>query len=360
MVPTTATNVPSLGGSVSVLRTGSTVTVDGVTVAIADVLTANGVIHAIPSVLLPSIADIATGAVSTANFSSLTAALTVADTQADGGLNPNGLIAALDTTRADGGGYTVFAPPNAAFAATVTALRGTDDGGTTGINALTSFRSAQIAPILRYHVVPAQVLASQVTTGPVVTLGGQLQAQRASTGITVDGKAVTTANIFAKNGVIHVIDGVMLPSIADLVTTEPNLSTLASLVAQSPTVAAALDGTTNYTLFAPNNNGLMGVTPPTGSALTDLLLLHAGTSVGSAVNSPIYAATVLGLSGPVDLSTALSGRTLRVGPLSGAVRVTPNPAGGGMGDLSTGRQVVNPNLFTSNGVVHMINGVLLP
>jgi uncharacterized surface protein with fasciclin (FAS1) repeats len=343
------------------------VTVDGVTVAIADVLTANGVIHAIPSVLLPSIADIATGAVSTANFSSLTAALTVADTQADGGLNPNGLIAALDTTRADGGGYTVFAPPNAAFAATVTALRGTDDGGTTGINALTSFSAAQIAPILKYHVVPSQILASQVPTAAtaVGTLGGNLQAQRTGGAVTVDGKMVTAANIFAKNGVIHVIDGVMLPSIADVVTTEPSLSGLASLVGTQAAVATALDGTTNFTLFAPNNGAVAAVTnPPTGTALANLLLLHAGTSVGTgptAVNSPIYAATVLGLTGPVDLSTGLTGRTLRVGPLTGTVRVAPNPSSGPSATLSgTSIQVTQPNLFTSNGVIHVINGVLVP
>jgi transforming growth factor-beta-induced protein len=370
MVPTTATSVPTLGGNVTVQRTSNptAVTVDGVTVAIADIYTANGVIHAIPSVLLPSITDIAVGSTSTPNFTSLVAALQLADRLPDGGTNTNGLVAALDTTRADGGLYTVFAPPNPAFDATVAALRGADDGGTTGITGLTSFTPGQIAPILRYHVVPSQILAAQVptTATAVATLGGNVQAQRTGASVTVDGKNVTTANIFAKNGVIHVIDGVMLPSIADVVTTEPGLSGLASLVGGASAVATALDGTTNFTLFAPNNAAVAAIPSPapTGQALANVLLFHAGTSVGTgptAVNSPIYAATVLGLPMSVDLSTALTGRTLRVGPLTGTVRVAPNPMSGPPATLSgTSIQVTQPNLFTSNGVIHVINGVLLP
>ncbi|MBL8921223.1 MAG: fasciclin domain-containing protein [Myxococcaceae bacterium] len=355
--------VTTLGGKVQVTRSGSTVTVDGVQVAIADIRTANGVIHAIPQVLLPSIADIASGAVSTANFSNLTAALSLADSLPDGGTNPSGLIAALDGTRPDGGGYTVFAPTNAAFGALVTALRGNDDGGTTGINALTSFSVPQVTPVLKYHVVPAQILASQVptTATAVDTLGGRVSALRTGANVTVDGKAVTTANIFAKNGVIHVVGDVLLPSIADVVTTEPSLTGLASLVGGAPAVGGALDGTTNFTLFAPNNAAVGMVTsPPTGQALADLLLFHAGTSVGSAVQSPIYASTVLGLASPVDLSTALMNRTLRVGPLTGTVRVAPNPMGSTATLSNTSIQVVQPNLFTSNGVIHVINGVLVP
>lgn len=361
-VPPTG-RVGTLGGRVSVTRSGSTVTVDGVTVVIADIRTANGIIHAIGSVLLPSIADIATSPASAANFSSLAAAIGVADTLADGGSNATGIAAALDTTRADGGGYTVFAPTNTAFAATVTALRGADDGGTTGITGLGSFRPAQVAPILRYHVVPAQVLASQVptTSTAVDTLGGKVRALRTGGSVTIDGKAVTGANIFASNGVVHVVGDVLLPSIADVVTTEPSLTTLATLVGGSPAVATALDGTTNFTLFAPNNTALVGVTPPTGQALTDLLLFHAGTSVATAVNSPIYANTVLGLPAQVALSTGLANRTLAVGPVTGTVRVAPIPAVGAAPVLSsTNIQVVNPNLFTSNGVIHMINGVLVP
>lgn len=361
-VPASGT-VATLGGKVAVTRTGATVTVDGVQVVIADIRTSNGIIHAIGSVLLPSIADIATAPASAGNFSSLAAAIAVADpAQADGGANPTGLAAMLDAPRADGGLFTVFAPTNAAFAATVTALRGTDDGGTTGITSLGSFAAAQVAPILRYHVVPARVLASQMpeTVGAVDTLGGKVRAVRTGAAVTIDGKAVTAANIFASNGVVHVLSDVLLPSIADVVTTEPALSTLASLVAGAPTVATALDGTSSFTLFAPSNAGLIGVTPPTGQPLTDLLLFHAGTSAGT-TGSPIYANTVLGLSSQVELSTALASRTLAVGPVNGTVRVAPIAIGLPIPTLSTANaQVVTPNLFTSNGVIHVISGVLVP
>jgi uncharacterized surface protein with fasciclin (FAS1) repeats len=363
--------ITTAGGTIAATRSGSTVTVDGVQVAIADIRTANGIIHAIPQVLLPSIADIASSADSTPTFSSLTAALALADSLPDGGTSSTGLIAALDTTRADGGGYTVFAPTNAAFTGLVTALRGTNDGGTTGITALTSFSIPQVTPVLRYHVVPAPIFASQVptTATQVDTLGGKVSALRTGTNVTVDGKSVAVANIFAKNGVIHVIGDVLLPSIADVVTTEPSLSGLASLVVASPSsagVAAALDGTTNFTLFAPSNMAVAGIPAPapSGQTLANILLFHAGTSVGTgptAVNSPIYASTVLGLTGPVDLSTGFMTRTLRVGPVTGTVRVAPNPATGPSATLSgSSIQVIQPNLFTSNGVIHVINGVLLP
>jgi transforming growth factor-beta-induced protein len=365
MVPT-AGPITTAGGTIAATRSGSTVTVDGVQVAIADIRTANGIIHAIPQVLLPSIADIASSADSAPTFSSLTAALALADSLPDGGTSSTGLIAALDTTRADGGGYTVFAPTNTAFTGLVTALRGTNDGGTTGITALTSFSIPQVTPVLKYHVVPAQIFASQVptTATQVDTLGGKVSALRTGANVTVDGKSVAVANIFAKNGVIHVVGEVLLPSIADVVTTEPSLSGLASLVGQSSAVATALDGTTNFTLFAPNNAAIAGIPAPapTGMALSNILLLHAGTSVTTPpVSSPIYAATVLGLQSPVDLSTGLTGRTLRVGPFMSTVRVAPNPASGPSPTLgASSLQVTQPNLFTSNGVIHVINGVLLP
>jgi len=79
------------------------------------------------------------------------------------------------------------------------------------------------------------------------------------------------------------------------------------------------------------------------------------------VTSPIYASTVLGLSAPATLETALSGRSLTVGPLTGTVRVAPIPTAGAAPALTTASpQVRSANLFTSNGVIHIIDQVLLP
>jgi uncharacterized surface protein with fasciclin (FAS1) repeats len=249
-------------------------------------------------------------------------------------------------------------------------LRGTDDGGTTGINSLGSFSVAQVTPILTYHVAPNRIFASQVpaTAAKVGTLGGTVSAVRGANGVTIDSATVTTANIFASNGVVHVINqSVLLPSIADVVTTEPSLSSLAGLVGAAtgtPSVAGALDGTTNFTLFAPNNAAVAAVpsaSVPTGQNLTNLLLLHAGTQVSSMVTSPIYASTVLGLSAPVTLNTALSTRSLTVGPLTGTVRVAPIPTAGAAPTLTTASpKVRSANLFTSNGVIHVIDQVLIP
>jgi transforming growth factor-beta-induced protein len=364
-VPTTAAKVPTLGGTVSAVRGSSGVTIDGTSVTTANIFASNGVVHLVNGVLLPSITDLAT---TTPSLSSLTAALVLADSLPDGGTNANGLVAAFDTTRADGGTYTVIAPSNAAFATTVGALSANP---ATGITGLSSFSVEQISPILRYHAIPSTVYASQVpASASVATLGGGLQAVRNSSGVTFDGRPVVTANLFASNGVVHVINqSVLLPSIADVVTTEPSLSSLAGLVTSAtgtPSVAAALDGTTNFTLFAPNNAAVAAVpsaSVPSGQNLTNLLLLHAGTQVSSTVTSPIYAATVLGLGAGTQatLATALTGRSLAVGPLNGTVRVFPIPTSGPTPPFDPMYpRVVTPNLFTSNGVIHVINQVLLP
>ncbi len=362
-VPATAAKVGTLGGTVSAVRGANGVTIDSATVTTANIFASNGVVHLVNGVLLPSITDLAT---TTPSLSNLTAALVLADSLPDGGTNANGLVSAFDSTRADGGTYTVIAPSNAAFGATVAALSG---NAATGITGLSSFTVEQISPILRYHAIPSTVYASQVPASAAVgTLGDNVQAVRSSTGVTFDGRPVVTANLFASNGVVHVINqSVLLPSIADVVTTEPSLSSLAGLVTSAtgtPSVAGALDGTTNFTLFAPNNAAVAAVPPasvPSGQNLTNLLLLHAGTQVSSTVTSPIYASTVLGLSAPVTLNTALSTRSLTVGPLTGTVRVAPIPAAGAAPTLtSTSAQVKSANLFTSNGVIHVIDQVLIP
>ena len=138
-------------------------------------------------VTAPTIVDIAVG---NPDFSTLVAALTAAD---------------LVGTLSGPGPFTVFAPTNAAFAAL--------PAGTVE-NLLLPENKDQLVAILTYHVLPARVTAAEVPTEltSVGTVAGKDLAVLASaTGVTVNTATVTTADIEASNGVIHVIDQVLLP-----------------------------------------------------------------------------------------------------------------------------------------------------
>lgn len=342
--------VDSLGGKVQLSLSGTTIKLDGIaSVTAADVQASNGVIHVIDRVILPSIADMAT---TTPDLASLVAAAALADTATP---SP-GLVAALDNDAF--GPVTVFAPTNDAFTALVTALKGSDNGATTGISALTSFRPDQVIPVLNYHVVSSKVLSGQVpAAGPVTTLGGIAAATRGSGGVTIDGAQVVIADLLASNGVVHVIDQVILPSITDVVTTDARLSGLKGIVvaadsdmATSPKVSAALDGTANFTLFAPTNTAIaaLGAGAPSGQALTNVLLYHA------VPGAPVFAATALGLTSPLTAPTALTGKSL-------VVNAEGTPKGVTVADsTATKGNVVETNLFTSNGVIHVVDKVLIP
>lgn len=72
-----------------------------------------------------------------------------------------------------------------------------------------------LVKILTYHVVPGKVMAADVTAGDVATVEGQTVALATDGGVTVNGANVVTADVEASNGVIHVIDAVILPPDVD-------------------------------------------------------------------------------------------------------------------------------------------------
>jgi transforming growth factor-beta-induced protein len=341
--------VAGLGGSIEFDLEGTTIVLDGIADVVApDVQATNGIIHGISSVILPSITDVV---VSSDDFSTLELALGLADGDAS---QPN-LVGTLDD---NAGEFTVFAPPNAAFTALVTALAGNPS---TGITGLADVESYQVIPILKYHVVGAAVPAADVPNGPVTTLGGTANATTTN-GVQINGVTVTIANLYTRNGIIHVIDGVLLPSIADVVTTAPEFSELAEVVGAAdagtgiPKIGPALDApaaTGAYTLFAPNNAAItaLGNGAPSNQALTDVLRYHV-------LNQPtaIYAADALGLAAPTPFNTLL-GTTANQ-------RITVSSTGSSVVLDDTGApgtaDVLVVNYFTSNGVIHIIDKVLIP
>lgn len=111
--------------------------------------------------------------------------------------------AGLDKTLASGGPYTVFAPTDAAFAALP---KGTVE------TLLKPENRATLVKILTYHVVSGENLSTSLKSGSVQTLeGAPVQVNVNSTGVMVNTANVVTADVKASNGVIHVIDKVMLP-----------------------------------------------------------------------------------------------------------------------------------------------------
>jgi transforming growth factor-beta-induced protein len=169
-------------------KTGS-VKVDGSLVTAADVMASNGVIHVIDKVILP--ATVVNHAINNPNFSILVQAVVKA-----------GLVDALNGT----GPFTVFAPTNDAFNALFNTL------GVSGISDLTA---EQLTPILLYHVVSGNVIASQVTSGNVPTLkeGSDISIIANSMGVRLnDNSNVIATDVQGSNGVIHAIDAVILPT----------------------------------------------------------------------------------------------------------------------------------------------------
>jgi transforming growth factor-beta-induced protein len=344
------TKVDALGGKIQLSLAGSTIKLDNrASVVTADVLASNGVIHAIDKVILPSIVDIAT---TTPAVSSLVAALGLAD-----GASPSpALIAALDNDSA--AAVTVFAPTNDAFTGLVNALKGNDNGVGSGITALTSFTPTQLIPVLKYHVATAKYLFTAVPTAAtkIDTLGGRTLVQRTGAAVKVDGANVAIANLLASNGVIHVIDGVLLPSITDLATTTPAVSSLVAALqladtgTPSPGLVAAFDNDSaaKVTVFAPTNDAFTAlVTALNGSGISALtsfrpdqvlpvLAYHVATANYYAAQVPTAATGIATLGG--ELTVQRTGNAVKV----------------------DAADVVIANLFTSNGTVHVVNQVLLP
>jgi len=162
--------------------------IDGANITATDIKASNGVIHVIDSVILPENSNIVEVANSAGSFGTLLAAA-----QAAG----------LADTLANGGPFTVFAPTDEAFAklpeGTVQSL-------------LQPENKEKLAGILKHHVVSGKVYSTDLKdTKKADSLNGTLKFWKEGNGYTVNSSNIVAANIDAGNGVIHVIDSVMIP-----------------------------------------------------------------------------------------------------------------------------------------------------
>jgi len=291
-----------------------------------DVMADNGVIHVIDKVLLPmSVTD---HAVANPLFTSLVAALTKAN-----------LVSALaDKTKT----FTVFAPTNNAFAALFTSLGAT----------LNDLSAATLSPILLYHVVSGYIPASAVTAGYFPTLSTAF-TKNVSLQISVTGgvKLNNTVNVIATdvvgtNGIIHVIDKVLLPpTVVEIAQQNSSFSTLVLAVVKAD-LAGTLSGAGPFTVFAPTNDafaalfttlGVSGVDALSKAALTPILLAHVVS--GNVQSGNLVTGMVPTLNTAKQLNIAVSSSSVTI---NGNINVTKADVQG------------------KNGVVHVINKVIVP
>ena len=277
-----------------------------------------------PIVIADDTQDIPTNAQNTGVHDSLVAALSHA-----------GLVSAL---QADGP-FTVFAPTDDAFAAAGIDLSTFD----------TDEENATLSDILLYHVVSGSVAASDVTDGmSAEALNGDDLSFTVSDGsVMVNDATVTTADVMASNGIIHVIDMVLMPpaDLADIPTVAQGTGIHTSLVAAvvQAELLTTLQGDGPFTVFAPTDDAFAAAgidlaaldTVEGKAALTDILLYHvvSGAVPSSAVTDGMSAAAVNG----DDLSFTV-----------------------GEGVMVNDANVVLADVPASNGVIHVIDKVLMP
>jgi len=178
------------GDDASFTVTNGTVMIGDATVSTADVMASNGVIHVIDKVLMPpaDLVDIAAVAMSTGVHDSLVAALAKANL--------------VSTVQGDGP-FTVFAPTDQAFI-----------DANIDLDAFTTEEDiATLTDILLYHVYSGAVYAADVTDGQAVEMvnGDYAQFTVSEGTVMIEDATVTTADVMASNGVIHVIDKVLMP-----------------------------------------------------------------------------------------------------------------------------------------------------
>ncbi|MEM9774313.1 MAG: fasciclin domain-containing protein [Chloroflexota bacterium] len=342
---------------------GGVVLNDSVKVVTTDLKATNGVIHVIDAVLLPpSISQTSEEEVMDDEMMD-EPTQSIAEIAVEAGTF-NTLVAALDAaglvdTLAGEGDFTVFAPTDDAFAAL--------PEGT--VESLLEDPQGALTQILTYHVVAGTVLAETVVTlDSATTLQGEdVSIEVVDGGVVLNGSVnVTTTDIKASNGVIHVIDAVLLPpsTVKDegameeegAMMEEPT-QTIAEIAVEAGifnTLVAALDaaglvntfaGEGDFTVFAPTDDAFAAL--PEGTvetlledpegALTNILLYHV-------VEGSVLAETVVTL----DSATTLLGQDVTISVTDDGVF------------LNDTVQVVTTDIKATNGVIHVIDAVLIP
>lgn len=255
-------------------------------------------------------------------------------------LEQEGLDVALRDNAAT---YTVFAPNNAAFTDLATALN-TD---ITGLLNLPNLRN-----VLLYHVLGSTVTAAQISNGAVVSAletSNTLKLTKTTSGkVYVNQAEVISADLSADNGVVHVSNAVLLPSVtvAD-VAINNGFTSLVAAVVKAELLPALSNPFASYTVFAPTNEAF------------DSLANALNTDINGLLALPNLADVLLyHVLGSRALAADISNGAL-VSPLSttNTLKLTKTSAGAVFVNQA---RVTSTDIAADNGVVHVLNEVVLP
>ena len=256
------------------------------------------------------------------------------------------LVETLDAA----GSYTVFAPTNAAFTAFL---------AENGFANLEAVPTAALKEILLNHVISGTNMSTALTTGYIKTLAkGSASSTNTlsmfvntASGVRLNGVAsVTTADVVASNGVVHIVDAVIgLPTVVTHAIANPNFTSLVGALtsAGQPDFVGILSGTANspFTVFAPSNAAFTAfeaqnpgtIASLTAAQLTSVLSYHV-----------VAGANVLSNAIPAGPITTFETGTFTV---TGTV-ITDEAA--------RETNIVAVDVQASNGVIHVLDNVLLP
>jgi transforming growth factor-beta-induced protein len=250
-------------------------------------------------------------------------------------------VAGLKETVATGGTFTVLAPTDAAFAALPP---GTVESLVTNVPALQN--------VLLYHVLGGrEMLHELVQQSTVTTLqGNPILALREGLKVRINGQKVDYPSLPASNGIIHPIEGVLIPpagnieikSLVDVLALDGRFTTLIAAV-QAAGLADALSTGGPFTLFAPTDDAFAALPPGTVESLV--------TNVPALQKILLY--HVLGREvGAVKLLGCGSLATLQGESVDASIKRS--------GLFINESKVINPDVNAPNGIIHVINAVLLP
>jgi transforming growth factor-beta-induced protein len=237
------------------------------------------------------------------------------------------------------GPFTVFAPTDEAFAklpkGTVETLLKPENKG-------------QLAAILKYHVVPGKVMAADVVkVKGAKSLNGQRIDVKVEGGkVSVDNANVVKTDIACTNGVIHVIDSVILPASDAIpaVAEKAGFKTLLAAV-KAAGLAETLSGEGPFTVFAPTDEAFAKLPAAT---LSDLLKPENKSKLAAILKYHVVSGRVYS----EDAVAAKSANTVQ----GAAIAIKANEKGAFVNDA----KILKTDVDASNGVIHVIDSVILP
>ena len=303
--------------------------IDGAMVTVANLTADNGVVLVINAVLLPE-AEVESNTVVDIIFDSPNHLLLAGAVVASG----------LAETLSGDGPFTVFAPTDSAFAILPEGL----------VETLLEDPSGQLTTILMHHVYGGSALSTDLSDGMMVTTlaGTELEVEIDTNGVYIGGAMVVIADLTADNGVVHVIDAVLVPvedttTVVDIIVNSPNHTTLAVAVGAAGLVET-LSGDGPFTVFAPTDAAFALL--PDGLVAT--LLEDPSGQLTTILTHHVYAGSALS----TDLYDGMMVPTIAGGELEVTIDST--------GVYIDNAMVTLADIETSNGVVHVIDAVLIP